>query len=221
MKRVLIIDDQAPAFAGEIEADLRDDHSNPPEIRHINPTEFFAGNVTPEQTVSKLLSEVAQAATEYWNVIVIDLYLGEFGLPDHGNLEVCLRVAEAVHEQNKSATILLYSGTLAKYVDELLRGGASDTQLRRIFHAGVANFVPRSRVAREVTSAVDNPSWLLRIDRLLMRHSTLVVNPEEAEFEGRSFADLAKSVRRQDLDGQRITQLAAEHGIAAFTDLNS
>jgi len=221
MKRVLIIDDQAPAFAGEIEADVRDDHGNGPEIRHINPMEFIAGNVTPEQTVSKLLSEVAQAAAEYWNVIVIDLFLGDFGLPDHVNLEVCLRVAEAVHEQNKSATILLYSGTLAKYVDELLRGGASDTQLRRIFHAGVANFVPRNRVAREVISAVDNPSWLLRVDRLLMRHSALVVGSEEAEFEGRSFADLANSVRRQDRDGQRITQLAAEHGIAAFTDLNS
>jgi hypothetical protein len=152
---------------------------------------------------------------------VIDLFLGDFSLPAHGNLEVCLRVAEAVHQQNKSATILLYSGTLAKYVDELLRVGASDTQLRRIFHAGVANFVPRNRVAREVTSAVENPSWLLRIDRLLMRYSTLVVEPEEAEFVGRSFASLAKSVRCQDHEGQRIAQLAAENGIAAFTDLNS
>ena len=35
MKRVLIIDDQAPAFAGEIEADVRDDHGNAPEIRQI------------------------------------------------------------------------------------------------------------------------------------------------------------------------------------------
>lgn len=221
MRRVLIIDDQPPAFAGEIEADMHDEHGYAPILKHINPTDFFTGSKTPEQTVSKLLSEVAQTATEYWDVVIIDLFLGDFGLPHHGNLEVCLRVAEAVHEQNKSATILLYSGTLAKYVDELLQGGASDTQLRRIFHAGVANFHQRNRVAREVISAVDNPSWLLRIDRLLMRHSTLVVSPEEAEFEGRSFADLAKSVRRQDHDGQRITQLAAEHGIAAFTDLNS
>lgn len=75
-------------------------------------------------------------------------------------------------------------------------------------------------MAREVRSAVDNPSWPLRVDRLLMRYSTLSVSPEEAEFVGRSFADLAKAVRRQDHDGLRITQLAAEHGVAAFTDLN-
>lgn len=221
MRRVLVIDDQSPAFAGEIEADVRDESGSPPELRHINPTDYFVGGGSPEQIASRLLTAVGGAASEFWDVVVIDLFLGDFGFPNHGNLEVCLRVAEAAHEQNKSATILLYSGTLAKYVDELLQGGASDTQLRRIFHAGVANFVPRSRVAREVTSAVDNPSWLLRIDRLLMRHSTLVVGPEEAEFVGRSLADLAKSVRRQDHEGQRITQLAAEHGIAAFTDLNS
>jgi hypothetical protein len=218
---VLVIDDQSPAFAGEIETDVRDDSGSPPELRHINPSNFFAGGATPEQTASKLLAGVAEAATEFWDVVAIDLFLGDFGFPNHGNLEVCLRVADAVHEHNKTATILLYSGTLAKYVDELLRGGASDTQLRRIFHAGVVNFVPRNRVAREVASAADNPSWLLRVDRLLMHHSTLVVGPEEAEFVGRSFADLAKSVRRQDRDGQRITQLTAEHGIAAFTDLNS
>lgn len=221
MRRVLIIDDQSPAFAGEIEADVLDESGNAPELRHINPTDYFVGSASPEQTASRLLTAVAESASEFWDVVIIDLFLGDFGFPSHGNLEVCLRVAEAAHEQNKSATILLYSGTLAKYVDELLRGGASDTQLRRIFHAGVGNFVPRNRVAREVTSAVDNPSWLLRIDRLLMRHSTLVVGPEEAEFRGRSFAELARSVRRQDHDGQRITQLTAEHGIAAFTDLNS
>lgn len=221
MRRVLIIDDQSPAFAGEIKADMRDDSGSAPELRHINPTDYFADGASPDQTASRLLAAVAESAAEFWDVVVIDLFLGDFGFPNHGDLEVCLRVAETAHEQNKSATILLYSGTLAKYVDELLRGGASDTQLRRIFHAGVGNFVPRNRVAREVTSAVDNPSWLLRIDRLLMRHPTLVVCPEEAEFEGRTFADLARSVRRQDHDGQRITQLAAEYGIAAFTDLNS
>ena len=221
MRRVLIIDDQSPAFAGEIEADMRDYRGNAPILKHINPAEYFVDGATPEQTVATLLGDISATAMEFWDVVIIDLFLGDFGFPNHGNLEVCLRVAESVYEQNKSATILLYSGTLAKYVDELLRGGASDTQLRRIFHAGVANFVPRNRVAREVTSAVDNPSWLLRIDRLLMQHSPLVVGSEEAEFVGRSFADLAKSVRRQDHEGQRIAQLAAEHGIAAFTDLNS
>lgn len=221
MRRVLIIDDQSPAFAGELERDVRDDGGSAPELKHINPSDYFSGGATPEQTIANLLARVSEAAEEFWDVVVIDLFLGDFGFQNHRNLEVCLRVAETVHDRNKSATILLYSGTLAKYVDELIRGGASDTQLRRIFHAGIANFVPRNRVAREVNSAIDNPSWLLRVDRLLTRHSKLLVGPAEAEFTGRSFADLAKSTRRQDSEGQRIAQLAAEYGIAAFTDLNS
>src|SRR4051794_23379348 len=114
MRRVLIIDDQAPAFAGEIERDVRDEDGLAPEVKHINPSDFFPGSASPEQTVSRLLAGVAGAAAEFWDVIVIDLFLGDFGLQNHKNIEVCLRVAEAVHERNKSATILLYSGTLAK-----------------------------------------------------------------------------------------------------------
>jgi len=55
----------------------------------------------------------------------------------------------------------------------------------------------------------------------LMKHSAIVVGPEEAEFKGRSFADLAMAVRRQDHDGQKITQLTAEYGVGCFADLNS
>lgn len=228
MRRVLVIDDNPPAFAGEIERDAQDDNGNSPELTHINPTSYFSGGATPDQIVSALLSEAARASAGYWDVIAIDLYLGEFGFPNPRNLstnpsdlEVCLRVAEAVRDKNKCATVLLYSGTLAKYINDLLATGASDTQLRRIFHAGVANFVPRNRVGREVISAMDNPSWLLRVDRLLMKHADVLVSPEEAEFKGRRFADLAMAVRRQDHDGQRITHLAAEYGVSCFADLNS
>ncbi|MCW1926545.1 hypothetical protein OKA05_28595 [Luteolibacter arcticus] len=221
MRRVLIVDDQDPAFAGELETEIRDESGNAPELMHINPSDFFSDGRTPDQTLAKLLARVAEAATEFWDVIIIDLYLGDFGFDGHRNLEVCLRVAEAAREANRSATMLLYSGTLSKYVNELLGGGASDTQLRRIFHAEVANFVQRSRIAREVRSAVDNPTWLLRVDRLLMTTPALVVGPEEAEFVGRTFAELAKLVRRQNDEGQKITQLAVDYGVAAFTDLNS
>ena len=220
MRRVLIIDDQHPAFVGDIEADAGDDSGDAPEWNHINPLDYVSRSATPEQAVSNLLAEIKVSASKFWDVIVIDLFLGDFGFSDHGNVEVCLRIAEAAREQNKSATILLYSGTLSKYVSQLLDGGASDTQLRRIFHAGVVNFFPRGRVAREVTSAFDNPSWLLRVDRLLMQHAARVIGPQESEFAGQHFGDLAMAVRRQDSKGQIISKLMTEYGIAALVDLN-
>lgn len=221
MRRILIVDDQAPGFSGEMLGDVLDENGAVPHLEHINPSEFFANGRSAQETVSKMLERIGEVAEDFWDVVVIDLYLGDFGLPPKDNLEIPLRIAESFRVKNQSAAMMLYSGTLAKYLNELFGTGASDTQLRRIFQANISNFIPRPRVAREVASAAENPSWLLRVDRLLMKHSSIVVGPEEAEFKGRSFADLAMAVRRQDHDGQKITQLTAEYGVGCFADLNS
>lgn len=221
MRRILIIDDHPPSFIGELTANARDENNEPPFIEHINPLSFVSGGIQSDEAVANLLKKIETVASQFWDVIVIDLFLGELGLDPRGNREVPLRIVESFREHNKSATVLLYSGTLADYITELLKGGASDTQLRRIFQASISNFVQRSRVAREVVSFTENPSCLLLVDRLLMKYSSLIVRPEEAEFKGRSFFDLAMAVRRQDADGQKITQLASEYGISCFADLNS
>lgn len=220
MRRILVVDDSAPDFSVEIQSDVLDESGAPPHLEHINPSDFFANGRSAEETVSRMLERIGVVSGDFWDVVAIDLYLGDFGLSAKENLEIPLRIAESFRVKNQSATMLLYSGTLSKYLEELFGTGASDTQLRRIFHASIANFIPRTRVAREVASATENPSWLLRVDRFLMKHSTIQVGPEEAEFQGRSFDDLAMAVRRQDQDGQKITQLAAEYGISCFADLN-
>ena len=172
--------------------------------------------------VKRLLSEVRKRSTEFWDVVAIDLNLGEFGFQNRlQDKEVCLRIAEAFREENKSATVFLYSGTLMDYISELVKIDANDTPLRRIFKAHVENFVQRNRIAPEITAAVDDPSWTLRVDRMLMQSKHLKVTPKEADYSGRSFEDLAASVRRQDADGRRVIQLVSEYGISAFVDLNS
>jgi hypothetical protein len=221
MRRILIIDDNVPPYVDELRADIKEREGLDPIVRHINPTDYFSAKNNPLESISSFLNEVGKAAVECWDAVAIDLYLGDFRVDHHENLLVCLRVAETFREHNKCATVLLYSGTLGKYISEILGSGASDTHLRRIFHANIANFYPRNRIASELSSAIDNPSWLLRVDLLLMKHASMFVGPEEAEFTGRCIADLATAVRRQDNDGQRITQLTVEHGIAAFIDLNS
>lgn len=221
MRRILIVDDQEPGFAQEIRSDVLDEDGGSSYLEHLNPSDFLGGGEDSSKAVSDMLLRVGNLADEYWDVVAIDLFLGEFGLSPKENLEIPLRAAESFRDRNQSAAMLLYSGTLSEYLKELFGKGASDTQLRRIFLANISNFVPRNRVAREVASAAKNPSWLLRLDRLLMRHSKMVVGPEEAKFKGRSFADLAMAVRRQDIDGQQITQLTAEHGISWLADLNS
>jgi hypothetical protein len=169
----------------------------------------------------RLLGSIEKVAEGFWDVVAIDLFLGDFGFSPKGNLEIPLRIAESFRTRNQSAVMLLYSGTLSEYLSQLFGEGASDTQLRRIFQASISNFVPRNRVAREVASAAENPSWLLRLDRLLMKHAAILVRPEEAEFTERTFADLAMEVRRQLRTGQRIAQQTAEYGVSCFADLNS
>lgn len=222
MRRFLIIDDDVElSFDDELSTDNAVD-GTPAEVVHLNPNDYIQKGGDSEAIVKKLLDEVGQRSGEFWDVIAIDLNLGDFGFPDKPrNSEVCLRVAEAVRERNRAATLFLYSGTLSKFIADILNDGASDTQLRRIFQAEVQNFVQRNRIASQVTAAVDDPSWVLRVDRSLVRLSTLKIMPEEAEFRGRSFEDLAAAVRRQDKDGQRVVELVSEYGIVAFTDLNS
>jgi|GEM_PF-4482618 len=222
MRRFLIVDDEIElSFDDDLKTDNQED-GVPADVVHINPNVYIQDGGDGDNVVKNLLDEVGRRSEEFWDVVAIDLNLGDFGYVDkHRNSEVCLRVAETVREHNRSATLFLYSGTLAKFIADILKEGASDTQLRRIFQAEVQNFVQRNRIASQVTAAVDEPSWILRADRLLVQLSDLKVSPEEAEFRGRSFADLAAAVRRQDKDGQRVIELISEYGIAAFTDLNS
>lgn len=221
MRRFLIVDDEVLAFDDDLRSENKVD-GIPADVVHINPTDYFnSGNSKGDVVVNMLLEEVRERSAEFWDVVAIDLNLGDPYHEEFRNKEICLRVAEKVREQNRSAIVFLYSGTLAKFINDILASGASDTQLRRIFQANVENFVPRNRIASQVTAAVDDPSWILRVDRMLMQLAHLNVTPEEAEFSGRSFGDLAVAVRRQDKDGQRVIELVSEYGISAFTDLNS
>jgi hypothetical protein len=220
MRRFLIVDDVELSFDDELSSDNQVD-GVPAEVVHLNPNDYIQVGGDSESIVKEFLNVVTERSAEFWDAIAIDLNLGDFGFEDqHRNREVCLRVAEAVREQNRAATLFLYSGTLADYIRDILNEGASDTQLRRIFQAEVQNFVQRNRIAPQVTAAVDEPSWILRVERSFMKLSHLKVTPEEAEFSGRSFKDLAAAVRRQDEDGQRLVELVSEYGISAFSDLN-
>lgn len=219
MIRLLIIDDQnVNTIMDEVQSGITDgDHF---DSVHINPLGYF-GEAKPEDGLRNLLTHIGEVSALFWDVIAIDLFLGETGLSPDIDQQLALDIAEKFREQNHSSALMLYSGTISKFITTQLNQGESDTFIRRIFHAKIANFMPRSRIASEVLSAIENPSWLLRVDRLLMKYATRVVTPEEAEFKGRSFADLAQAVRRQDTYGQKIAQQVAEYGTACFADLNS
>lgn len=223
MIRILIIDDLLePTFVDEMKQTIAGSFAGEEvEPKHLNPVTLLAG-ASNKEALASLLEAVETEAREFWDVVIIDVNLAEVKLPEDQRLDLSLIIAERIREANHSATVMLYSGTLSDHVKKLLGGAVpAEAALKKIFKGGISQFVRRDMVVREVLSAVDNPSWLLRVDRLLMKHSLIVVGPEEAEFKGRSFADLAMAVRRQDHDGQKITQLTAEYGVGCFADLNS
>jgi hypothetical protein len=225
MIRILIIDDtDSIEFVEEMKRDVSGQFANTDiQIVPVNPVSRL-DVVGQQAALAAFLNYIKQLASEFWDVAIIDLNLADVQLPDEDKIQLPISIAEAFRETNHAATVIIYSGTLADHVENLLNGRGNlptEAALKKIFRAEIANFFPRRRIIPEVLSALDNPSWLLRVDRLLMKYAPMVVGPEEAEFEGRSFADLAMAVRRQDNEGQKITQLTAEYGIACFTDLNS
>lgn len=223
MIRILIIDDlREPEFIGEMRRDVSGTFDDPSvETIHINPVDFNYEEDS-RKSLGDLLAKISSVAEEFWDVVIIDINLAEVPLAENERLKLSLSIADQIRDVNHSASVILYSGTLRKHVENLLKGeGSAEAALKRIFRAEIANFVPRDRIVNEVLSTLDNPSWLLRIDRLLMKYANLVVSAEEGEFAGRSFAELAKSVRRQEHEGHKIAQMAAEFGICCFADLNS
>jgi hypothetical protein len=225
MIRILIIDDtDSDEFVEEMRRDVSGQFANTEiQISPVNPVSKL--DVEGQQVpLIGFLNDIKELASQFWDVVIIDLNLADVKLPENDKIQLPISIAEAFRETNHAATVIIYSGTLTDHVNNLLNGRGSlptEAALKKIFRAEIANFFPRRRIIPEVLSALDNPSWLLRIDRLLMKNSALVVGPEEAEFKGRSFADLAAAVRRQDHDGQKITQLTAELGVGCFADLNS
>lgn len=217
MIRIMIVDDDDVT---PIIEEVRKDAGAEYDSIHVNPTTILE-SAGGGQVVDTLLTNIASHAETFLDVVAIDMSLGDLGMPGGEDLHLALKICEAVRERNHSARIILYSGTLSEYLKASFGGGDRDGLLRRIFCAEIANFVPRSRIAREICSAFGNPSWLLRLDRMLMMHADKLVLPEEAEFRGRKFGDLAKAVRCQNQDGQKIAGLVSEYGVSCLVDLNS
>ncbi len=226
MIRILVIDDvETPDSLARLAREIEGSFQTTVEIQFLNPAEFISsGDEAREHTA--FLQTVKSRAAEFWDVAIIDLNLAEVEMEEGERLELPLSIVEAFRENNRAAVVILYSGTLAKHIPKLI---AEDTKsakqdaervLKRIFLSGVVGFVPRDEIGNYVYASLDEPPWLLRVDRLLTSNSKLTVNVEESEFKQKSFADLAASVRRQDKLGSRVAGLVAEFGVASLVDLN-
>jgi hypothetical protein len=226
MIRILIVDDaESPEFLEKLRRDIEGGHEASVELRHINPAEFLSEHGA-EAEIGALLDEIEKCANESWDVMISDIRLHEIARPEDELLEVSLSIAERFRVRNRTAIILLYSGNLSKSIpkliqrDESSRKTGSEKVLKRIFVAGISGFVERDQIGNEVYSALEEPPWLLRVDRLLNANSNLTVNVKESEFKGKKFVDLAAAVRKQDGLGKRVAELVAEFGVASLVDLN-
>lgn len=225
MIRILVIDDaETPEFLDDMCRDIQGGYDVPVHVEHINPTKFLTGD--GEGEVVSLLKEIQQRANECWDVVIIDVRLRDIDRPEDELLDVCLSIAETFRTENRAAIVLIYSGNLSKILGKTIekdtssRKSSAEKLLKRIFPTGLASFVERDQIGAEVYSVLEEPPWLLRVDRLLTANSKLVVNVEESEFKDKSFADLAVALRRQDNLGKRVAGLIAEFGIASLVDLN-
>jgi len=221
MIRILVIDDiEKPEFINDMAREITDGFHEEVDVVHMNPVATFKGG-DHNNEIASFLNELRARAAEFWDVVIIDIHLHEVDLPAEERLHLSLHIAEVFREVNHSAIAILYSGTLEEHIKKLLGGERpAEPALKKIFRAEIAAFAPRRAIGLEVLSALDMPPSILRVDRLLMKHASCFVGVEESEFKGKSFAELAIAVRRQDKLGARVSNLVTEFGVASLVDLN-
>ena len=226
MIRILIIDDvEMQDSIAQLEREIEGSYRTSVDIQHINPVEHISGQDGARER-DAFMRVVSSRASEFWDTVLIDLNLGEVEMEEAERLEFPLSIVEAFRDVNRAATVIFYSGTLAKHIPKLIAEDSksakqdSERVLRRIFLSGVMAFISRDEIGIYVRTSLDEPPWLLRVDRLLTINSNLAVNVEESEFKGKRFVDLATAVRRQDALGKHVAGLVAEFGVASLVDLN-
>jgi hypothetical protein len=226
MIRILVIDDvETPDSLRKLEREIEGSYKTAVKIEHINPVDYILGK-NEAQERDQFLQTLRSRASEFWDIALIDLNLGEIEMEEADRLELPLLIVEAFRESNRSAMVIFYSGTLAKHIPKLITEDTKSAKqeaeriLKRIFLSGAMGFVPRDEIGNYVYSSLDEPPWLLRVDRLLTNYSGYAIAGEETEFKGMSFTDLAIAARRQDKLGRRISELVAEFGVSSLVDLN-
>lgn len=226
MIRILVIDDsEIPDSLAELTREIEGSYHTAVEIRHLNPVPFFEGKDEDAENTA-FLSEIKNNAAEFWDILIVDLNLNDVELEEKERLELPLAIVETFHSNNQSAMKIFYSGTLAKHIPKLIADDNKSTKqdaermLRRIFLAGVIGFVPRDEIGSFVFSLLDQPPWILVVDRILTLHSDLMVAVEESKYKGMSFANLACAIRKQDDMGKKLAKQIAEFGVASLVDLN-
>ena len=220
MIRILIIDDAPkPEFVGLLCDEVKGSMGVEVQAHHLNPTGFFAGHDQAYE-LEQLLHEVSRKAVDFWDIALIDLNLHEVNVARAEKLHLSLSIAAKFREINKSAIVILYSGTLSDHVKELLaEPKVAEAAMKKIFRTDIAAFSPRNQITLEVIQRLSAPSFILTIDRALVADPNFQISTAEAEFTGKTFGQLATSVRCQDRVGVRLTTLVAEHGLAAIVDL--
>jgi hypothetical protein len=189
------------------------------EVQHINPNDF-------ENTTTTVFVEVSSIAKQGCDLFAIDMNLKDTGTMPASNLAFALSIADAFRKENRTAIMFLYSGTLSKFIKELLaqdttpKQKAAESNLKSIFKNQVVDFVSRDDLERDIIMALNDLPFLLRIERELVKHSQRVVRGQESFLKGKSFSELASEVRKQTELGRQIGDMVSKHGIAAIVDLN-
>lgn len=221
MIRILIIDDAKELeFIEDLRNGVQGSRNEEVYTEHINPIGFFVGGVQHDE-LQCLLDAVEKTAGQFWDVALVDLNLHDVDFDNKKEkLHLALSIANSFRQINKSAIVILYSGTLSDHVKELLvEPQVAETAMKKIFHANIAAFSPRKIIELQVIQSLETPSFILTIDRALEKDANIKILTAESEFNGKTFGQLAAAVRCQDKIGMRLTALVAQFGLAAIADL--
>ncbi len=189
-------------------------------IHQINPIDFSSGH-----SRDNFLKEVQERASEFWDVVLVDINLDANSEPSSA-IHLSLQIIAIIRAMNRAAILMLYSGTLSKTLlkvienDKTSKLKTSEELLRKLLDAEIDRFISRDDLPNEVYTALGTPPLCLLADRFLMKHERLFAKTTNSGLDGKSFRELAESVRQQNEIGKRLAHEIVEFGVACLVDLN-
>lgn len=225
MIRIVTVDDSSnfDLTLNKIKKEIEEQFNVPVETLQINPNDY-SPRMGQQEDSAAFLQAISDVSLESCDIFAIDIQLNDSG--PSPRLSLALQTVEVFRNNNRSAIVIFYSGTLAKFIKEWVEQDSSPTKktaeagLRNIFKNQVAGFFSRADLEVEIIAALKDLPMVLRIEKELLANKTRKVRGEISIYKGKTFLELSGEVRKQSDIGKDIVDMIVKQGTSDFVDYN-
>ena len=218
MKRVLLIDDADQSST--LENINRTYRGNEPlSTAWFNPvdnTYYSEENLNIEKSLRELTT---RHLSDKIDVIGCDFNL------DQKDKTLVFKIIKEIRNNDKCATIFIYSGGINKYLFEFFKGQGDyegERLIREVLASDIRRIVNgRAGVLKEnVIELIEKPNVLLQILNFIEDKPELTVENKYLEFKNLTLGEIAKEIKCQSPKGILFSQRIIETALSNLVDLS-